>query len=154
MRTDLDAAIYGTLAVGAVLGAESARQETYVHTLEASVIAILLYWLAHSYAGSAAQRLREGESLTALGLARAMAQASPIFLGAALPLLAVLVAWVAGAALGTAVNVAIWTAAIALVLIELLAALRARRSPRGVAIQCTLGALLAVGVIALKLSLH
>jgi len=50
--------IYGTIAVAALLAAESARRETYVETVGAVLITLLLYWLAHSYAGFTGERVR------------------------------------------------------------------------------------------------
>ena len=57
-------AIYGTIAVGALLAAESVRRETYGKNIEAVVITLLIYWLAHAYADLAAERLRSGARLT------------------------------------------------------------------------------------------
>src|ERR1035441_8833725 len=49
MPTNPGRLVYGTIAVGALLAAESARQETYVETVFAVAITLLLYWLAHSF---------------------------------------------------------------------------------------------------------
>ena len=42
--------IYGVLAIGALLAAESGRHESYADTLGSVLIALCLYWLAHAYA--------------------------------------------------------------------------------------------------------
>jgi hypothetical protein len=42
-------AIYGAIAVGALLAAETPRRETYAMTVAAAIITLLLHWLAHSY---------------------------------------------------------------------------------------------------------
>ena len=44
MPTNPGRLVYGTIAVGALLAAESARQETYVETVFAVAITLLLYW--------------------------------------------------------------------------------------------------------------
>ena len=148
------AAVYGTISVGALLAAESAQRETYPRTLGAVVITLLLYWLAHSYASFAARRLLLGEPLSIRGLAWTMAHELPILIGAAVPLVALLIWWAAGARLTTGVNAAIWTSAAMILIVELAAALRARLSGRELLAQATLGVLLALLVIALKLVLH
>jgi hypothetical protein len=148
------AAVYGTITVGALLAAESAQHETYPRTLGAVVIALLLYWLAHSYASFAARRLRLGERLNIRGLAWTMAHELPILIGAAIPLVALLIWWAAGAKLTSGVNAAIWASAAMILIVELVAGLRARLLGRELFAQATLGALLGMLVIALKLVLH
>jgi uncharacterized membrane protein YadS len=39
-------AVCGAIAVGALLAAETPRQETYAKTIAAVIITLLLYWLA------------------------------------------------------------------------------------------------------------
>ena len=50
MLSDLSAAIYGLMTVGALLAAESADSETYAETVGAVAVTMIVYWLAHSYA--------------------------------------------------------------------------------------------------------
>jgi hypothetical protein len=50
MLANPGAVVYGTVTVGAVLATESAQRETYASTLEGVLVALVLYWLAHSYA--------------------------------------------------------------------------------------------------------
>jgi hypothetical protein len=146
--------IYGTITVGALLDAESARAETYAETVGAVVIAMLLVWLAHSYAQLMGRRLKGGERL-AFRAAREMAvHELSILTGAAVPLVAVLIAWLAGATLGWAVTAAIWTAAAMIVVIEVVAGLRAELSRGVFMIQTVFGVLLGLLIIALKLVLH
>ena len=73
MLSDLSAAIYGLMTVGALLAAESANRETYVETVIAVAITMLVYWLAHSYAEFASERLTEGQPLRFAVLGRIMA---------------------------------------------------------------------------------
>jgi hypothetical protein len=87
-------AIYGAIAVGALLAAETPRRETYAKTVAAVVITLLLYWLAHSYAELAGERLRSGARLNARGL-----------------LATLLICWIAGTGLSAAVLAAVWTSA-------------------------------------------
>jgi hypothetical protein len=146
--------VYGTIVVAALLAAESAQKETYVKTVLAVVIAILLYWLAHSYAESAARRMQTRSKLDAAELARSMRHEAPIIAGAAIPLVALLIWWAAGATLNSAVNAAIVTAAVMIVITELLAGVRAKVTGAELIMQTLIGAGLGCLVIALKLVLH
>jgi len=151
---NLGAAVYGTILVGALLAAESAVSETYAETIAAVLLALVIFWIAHAYSAFASWRLRQGEPVTVQGLLRAMSQESPLLIGAAVPLLALLIAGAAGARLTTAVNVAIWTSAAMIVVIEFVASRRSGSSGRALVFQTTVGALLGFLVIALKLILH
>jgi hypothetical protein len=147
-------AIYGLIVVGALLAAESGRHETYVETLASGAIATCLYWLAHAYATLLGRRLTGEQGLTAGGLVRAFAHDAAIMRGAALPLLALLLAWVAGASQQAAVNAALWSVAGGLALLELAAGVRSRGRPRELALQTCVGVALGLGVIALRVVLH
>jgi hypothetical protein len=147
-------AVYGTIAVAALLAAESARRETYLATVAAVVITLALYWLAHSYAEFTGERLRTGERLTRAGLSRMMARELTILIGAAVPLVVLLISWVGGASLTTAVNAAIWTSAAMIAFIEVILGLRSRLPGRELAAQTVLGALLGLLVVALRVVLH
>jgi len=81
--------VYGILAIGALLAAESGEHESYLDTLASAAIAAALYWVAHAYAELLGQRLAERERLCASALARALAHDWAIMRGAALPLLAI-----------------------------------------------------------------
>jgi hypothetical protein len=146
--------VYGTIAVGALLAAESARRETYLRTIGAVVITMLLYWIAHSYAEFTAGRLRGHERFTFEGLARTAASELAVLIGAALPLLEVLVLWATGARLSLAVSGAVWTSAAVIVVIEAVIAIRAELPMHDLLRQTATGALLGLLVIALRLVLH
>ncbi len=146
--------VYGTIVVATLLAAESAQKETYLKTVIAVVIAILLYWIAHSYAESASTRIETGSRLDARELAGSMRHEAPILAGAAIPMLSLLVWWVAGATLTDAVSAAIWTAAGMIVVFELVAGVRAKLTGVELIVQTLMGAALGCLVIALKLVLH
>src|SRR6478672_4897709 len=86
--------VYGVITVGALMAAESGRHESYVDAFASSLIATLLYWLAHSYSDLLGDRLSTGEPLTTKALARELAHDWAIVRGAAIPLLALVIAWV------------------------------------------------------------
>lgn len=147
-------AIYGTIAVGALLAAESVRRETYAKNIVAVVITLLLYWLAHSYADLAAERLRSGAHLTVGRLVRTMLDELPMLAGATIPLVTLLICWAAGTRLSAAVIAALWTSAAIVVLIELTAGVRGHLAARQFIAQALIGALLGSLVIFLKVVLH
>ena len=74
--------------------------------------------------------------------------------GAALPLLALLLAWAAGAPLHSAVTAALWTTIASLVVFELFAGVRSRATPRELALDACVGAAMGVGILLLKIVLH
>ncbi|MGO9821935.1 MAG: hypothetical protein ACLPTJ_14980 [Solirubrobacteraceae bacterium] len=151
---NLAPAIYGTVAVGSVLAVESAQRETYLETVGAVLIALVLYWLAHSYAEFASRRLQWSQPITLAGLRQTMASELSILAGAALPIVVLLVSWAAGARLARGVTAAIWTSAVMIVTVEIVAGVRAKQSGRHLARQVGVGALLGVLIIALRVTLH
>ncbi len=154
MPSNLAAGIYGTITVGSLLAIESARRQNYPDTIVGVLIALILYWLAHSYAELASRRLKEGEPLTLDGLTSTMAQELSILLGASIPFGALLVAWAVGAPLASAATAAIWTSVSTIVVLEIVAGLRARTTGRERIAQIAFGALLGIGILGLRLVLH
>jgi hypothetical protein len=148
------AVVYGTIAVGALLAAESAEHESYGETIGAVAIALLVYWLAHAYSEFAEHRLDHSEPLTLAGAARTLAHEVMIIVGAAVPLLTLLICWAAGVRLTSAVTAAVWTAAAMIVIVEVVAGARAGLSAGALLAQAVVGALFGLLVIALKLVLH
>jgi len=147
-------AVYGTISVAALLAAESALRETYPETIGAVLLTLLMYWLAHSYAELASERLRTGQVLTLRSVARTMAGELTILIGAAVPVIAVLVCWVAGASLSTGVSSGVWASAAMIVALEAAIGIRAELSGRELVGQVAVGALLGLIVIAVRFVLH
>ena len=154
MPVNVARVVYGTVAVGALLAAENPEQETYAETLASVLIALLIYWMAHSYAELTARRIEEGERLTSSALVGSMLHEIWILVGAAIPVIPLLIWWVAGGSLADADTAAIWTAAGMVVVYEVIAGLRAELSAKEMAVQLALGATLGVLIISLKLVLH
>ena len=137
LPADAGALVYGTITVAVVLDAEYARNETYLETVGAVLIAMALYWLAHSYAEFTARRLQRGHPLTIGALAETL-----------------LISWGAGATLGDAVSAGIWTSAGMIVLIELIVGVRAKLSGRELVAQAVMGTVLGLLVVVLRIILH
>ncbi|MGZ4185561.1 MAG: hypothetical protein ACXVUE_19275 [Solirubrobacteraceae bacterium] len=154
MPVNVARVVYGTVAVGALLAAESPEQETYAETMASVLIALLIYWMAHSYAELTARRIEEGERLTTTALVGSMLHEVWILVGAAIPVIPLLIWWIAGGSLADADTAAIWTAAGMVVVYEVIAGLRAELTAKEMIVQLALGATLGVLIISLKLVLH
>ncbi len=146
--------LYGTIIVGALLAAESAREENYADTVGAVAIAMALYWLVHAYTEYTERRVERSQPLTLGGLVQTLVQELMIMAGAVLPLLAVLLCWAADATLSTAVNTGVYTSAVIIVLIEVGAAVRAELSGRELVAQISFGAFFGLVVIVLNVLLR
>jgi hypothetical protein len=154
MLPSAGAAVYGTITVGALLAAESAKSESYGATVGAVALAIILVWIADSYSEFAEQRLEHRTTITLSGFAQALARELPIIAAAAIPLLGLLICWAAGVALTTAVTAAVWISAAMVAIEELFVGLRAGVRGRQLATQTALGALFGLAIIGLKLILR
>ena len=148
------ALVYGTITIGALLAAESALSETYLETVGAVLVALLVYWLAHAYSDFTSYRLAHHQRLTARGLGRSLAEEVTILLGAVVPLVVLIAFWITGGALADAVTAAVWSSAAMVVVIEVVAGLRARLSGRDLLAQAALGTLCGVLVLTLRVILH
>ncbi len=146
--------VYGSIAVGAVLSAESAIHETYLSTLGAAIIALALYWLAHSYAEFTELRAEQTEPLKLEALLGVIRRETSIVAGAAVPLLSLVIFWIAGVRLSSAVVAATWIAAVVVVLVELVVGIKDRLAPGDFAAQTAVGIVLGLLVIALRVLLH
>jgi hypothetical protein len=113
-----------------------------------------MYWLAHAYASVLGRRLATHERLSASALARALGHDRTLVRGAAVPMLALLISWLAGAAQQTAVNVALWSTVASLIAFELAAGIRSRAAPRELALEVGVGIVMGVAIFALKIVLH
>ncbi len=142
--------VYGVITVGALMAAESGRHESYLDTLASAVFAVLLYWLAHSYADLLGRRLETGEHLTARTLVRELAHDWAIVRGAAIPLLALVIAWVVGASQESGVTAALRTAVVTVVVFELLAGIRAKSTPSELLLKGAVGVTMGIAILAVK----
>lgn len=142
------------VAVGALLAAESARPESHVDTISSALITVAVYWLAHAYANVLGERLASPHRLTAMMLLRALRREWAIVQGAALPLLALVLAWVAGAGVENALTAALWTVVGSLIGLELAAGIRSRASYGELALDMGMGLGLGLAILAVKLVLH
>jgi hypothetical protein len=146
--------VYGTLIIGAVLATESARRETLLETVGATLVALLLYWLAHAYAETLGDRLDRQTPLSAAGIARSLVRDRAIIRGAALPILVLLIVSALGASLSTSVLLAVWTSAATILAFEVLAGIRAQLKGTELIVQVCAGAVMGLAIIAVRTLLH
>ncbi len=146
--------VYGTVTAGVLLAAESGLRDTYPETVGSLLIAVILYWFAHSYSKVLGLRLSVRRVLSWSELWLAFVQDWAIVRGAFPPVLAVLISWSAGASQSVAVTVGMWTAIASLIAFELAAGARSGARPREMALQVSVGATLWVAILALRALLH
>ncbi len=142
--------VYGVITVGALMAAESGRHESYVDAFASALIATLLYWLAHSYSDLLGDRLRTGEPLTLRALGGALGRDWAIVRGAAIPLLALVIAWLVGADRESGVTAALRTAVVTVVVFELLAGIRAKSTPGELLLKAGVGVTMGIAILAVK----
>ena len=146
--------VYGVILVGALVAAESGSHDGYFDKAGSTLLALAIYWLAHSYSTVLGRRIEHQQRLTIAGLSEAMEHDWGIVRGGAIPLIAVVCCWAFGASQETAVNVAIWAAVASLIAFELLAGLRARSKPRELAFEVGIGIAAGLAILALKTLAH
>jgi hypothetical protein len=147
-------AVYGGLMIGVLLAAEDARHAGYPATIEGAAIVLALYWLTRLYAQTLGMRLRGREPLSVSLFWRSCVHELPIIEGAAIPVLALLVAWAAGFTVASGVTAALWVVAVVVVVVlEVVAGWRSR-GRRRLWLQAVAGASMGLVLIALKLVLH
>ena len=146
--------IYGAIAVGVLLAGERPAHEPFGAVVASIAVALVLYWLAHSYALLTVRRLREGRKLTPEGLAQAMFAELWIVIGGVEPLVVLVVFVVLGAKVASAETAAIWATAVLVLTIEVVTGIRAHLTGPELFMQALLGAGLGSLVIALSAVLH
>jgi len=145
--------VYGVLAIGTLIAAEGSRHETYASVISASLLALVLYWLAHAYARYFGSRLEEPSEKGVQWIGPAMLREAAMLKGASLPVVAMLLTWLARAPLSTGVVSALCTAGVELFVLELLAGLGRHLSVREITLEVAIGAVLGGGVFSIRLLL-
>jgi hypothetical protein len=146
--------VYGLITVGALMAAESGRHESYIDLVGSAFITTGLYWLLHAYSSVLGHRLATAERLTLAALSRGLVEEWAIVRGAAVPLLALLIAWAAGASQETGVSAALWSSIGGLVLFELVAGLRSRAGAGELVLEVGFGIVMGLGILGLRVVLH
>lgn len=147
-------AVYGLITVGALLAAESGLRDTYLETFGSAALTVVLYWFAHSYSDVLGLRLTEQQRFSWQELGRTFARDWSIAGGSSLPLLAILLAWAAGASQSTALTAAVWTVVASLIAFELAAGILSRAKPLELALEVLVGTAMGLAILALRALLH
>jgi hypothetical protein len=146
--------IYGTITAGALLAAEADRHETFGQVGGSVALALIVVWFAHAYATGVATRMHSGEGRPLHNLLRGMLHELALLRGAFVPLFVLLLAGACGANLVTAETAALISAALLLVVLELLVGLRSSLRPAEIVIQVAVSALIGLSVLVLRVIVH
>ncbi len=146
--------VLGVIVIGALLAAESGLHETYLAVFTSGVITATLYWLAHAYSDVLGRRLHSDERLTPSSLGHSLVQEWAVIRGAAIPLVALAVAAIAGADRESGVTIAVWSAAVSIAVLEIVAALRSHATRTELVLETAIGLAMGLAVIALKAVVH
>jgi hypothetical protein len=147
-------AIYGTITAGALLAAETSQRATLVRDAGGVALALVLFWLSHAYANSLGDRLEGAKTGAPLSFPAALAHEGSIVKGSFLPLGVLLAAWAVGASVTVAVTAALISAAVLLVVLETVAAVRISRNGTNVFVHVAVGTILGLGILGVKIVLH
>jgi hypothetical protein len=137
-----------------LIAAEDPAVETYPKLVEGTIVAIALYWFAHSYAHILGRRFTTRRPIARHDIINAFVRESALVWGATTPLLTLLASWLIGAKLETAVTAALWTAALTLFMFEVIAGIRTGLSRIALAGNAIIGAGLGAALLAIKMILH
>ncbi len=146
--------IYGLILVGSLMAAESYKHESHLDVLLSIMLTLVIYWLAHAYSLALGLRIESSASLSLRSLWEGLLGSASVIQGALTPLIALLVAWAAGASSQLAIDLALWSAIATLVALELLAGVRAKERPLELVLSCCVGVGMGAAVLALKALLH
>jgi len=146
--------VYGVLAVATVIAAESTRRETLPKLLLASIVTMVLYWLAHAYSHHWGSRFDNAREWSLGEIVVSLRHEMSVLLGAALPIAVLLIGWLVGSSSESTVTAVLWTAVLEVVLLEVVPGIRHRLGLRELAVQTLLGTSLGVGILGVRVLLH
>ncbi|MBV9094944.1 MAG: hypothetical protein JO132_13910 [Streptosporangiaceae bacterium] len=141
--------IYGAIVTAAILDTAGGRLPT--DALVVAVVATLVvYWLAEEYAAFLGEQAEGGVVATWSYIRQALADSWPMVSASYLPLLALLVARIAGASAFSAANVGLVTAVVILTYHAWVAGRAAQLRGRRLLFSTSIGAALGLAMILLK----
>jgi hypothetical protein len=146
--------VYGTILIATLISAESAKAQRYSGSLAAIAIAELVYWLAISYSEFTGDRAAKNEPFELRGFWRSAQHELAVVQGGAVPFLVIVVCWIVGASLSTALTLGVYTAAGMIVVTELAIGLSTEESGRELLLDTVVGVAFGMLVIAVKVIMH
>jgi hypothetical protein len=146
--------VYGTILSATLISAEYAKAERYAGALGGIVIAEIIYWLALSYSEFAGDRVKTGDPFEFKGFFRSARHELAVVLSGIPPFVVIVVCWIAGATLSTALTLGVYTAAGMIVLSELVIGISTEETGRQLVVDVLVGVLFGILVVAIKVLLH
>jgi hypothetical protein len=146
--------VYGTILSATLISAEYAKAERYAGALGGIVIAEVIYWLALSYSEFAGERAKTGDPFEFKGFWRSAKHELAVVLSGVPPFMVIVVCWIAGATLTTALTIGVYTAAGMIVLAEVVIGISTEQTGRALIIDTLVGTLFGIVVVAVKVFLH
>jgi hypothetical protein len=146
--------VYGTILSATLISAEYAKAERYGGALGGIVLAEIIYWLALSYSEFAGDRVKTGEPFEFAGFWRSARHELAVVLSGVPPFLVIVVCWIAGATLSTALTIGVYTAAGMIVLAELIIGISTEQTGRELIVDTLVGVVFGILIVAVKILLH
>ncbi len=146
--------VYGTILVATLLSAEYSRRETYLTTVGAVIIALIMYWLALAYSEFTGRRLTDAERFTLGAFWKAAKHENSVLMGAGVPIVVIIVLGIFGVDLASALEIGVYTAAGIIIVFEVLIGLWSEGTGRQLIVHTFVGALLGLMIITLRVLLH
>ncbi len=143
------AGIYGAIITAAILAAVGGHLRTAALVVSV-VVTLLVYWLAEEYAELLGEQIAGGRLPSRAYIREALLATWPMVSASYLPLLALLLARVAGATMNQAANVGLVAAVVLLTVHGWRACRSARLHGRPLLLATSVAALLGLAMIALK----
>jgi hypothetical protein len=153
-ETNPAGAVFGIITVGALLAAESRVTETHLELVASVLLTMVVYWFAHSYSEVVGLRVVTRKRADWGRVRWVFAHELPIVKGAVPALLALCIAWAAGASQPEAATVGVWTAVGSLILFEIAAGLRAEVDGRDLLLDGLVGISVGLAILALRAIVH
>jgi hypothetical protein len=154
LPTNPSGLVYGTILSATLISAETAKAERYPGALGGIVIAEIIYWLALSYSEFAGDRATTGDPFELKGFWRSARHELAVVLSGIPPFLVIVVCWIAGATLTTALTIGVYTAAGMIVLAELVIGISTEQTGRDLVIDTLVGVVFGMLIVAVKVLLH
>jgi hypothetical protein len=149
-----ESAIYGTLIAAAILATKAYAGQSGTEVIESAGLLLLLFWVAHVYAGVLGERLQTHARPGWSAIVRAALADQSMLLGSLIPVLVFAVVRAVGASVNTSGLAALWFTVGLLVFWGLLAAVRGGARGLELVAETLVCALLGFGVVVLKIYIH
>jgi hypothetical protein len=153
-ETNPAGAVFGIITVGALLAAESRVVETHLELVASVLLTIVVYWFAHSYSEVVGLRVVTRGRADWAKMRWVFGHELPIVKGAVPALLAVCIAWAAGATQETAATIGMWTAVASLITFEIAAGLRVEAEGPELLLDGLVGIAMGLAIFALRAIVH